>query len=221
MCGRFALSIPMNELMDYFEVEDGVEFATRYNIAPTQDVLVVRNNTENKREFALVRWGLIPSWQNEEDISSDWINARAETAAEKPLFKNAFKQRRCLIVADGFYEWQKGKTKTPFYIYKKDGKPLAMAGLWEQWESKSGEAIESCTILTSNANRLVKPIHHRMPAILQRPEFATWLNVENQNVEKLQHLLRPYEAENLASYAVSTFVNSPTHEGKECVQQVG
>lgn len=217
MCGRFALSIPIEELMDYFEVEEVVEFLPRYNIAPSQPVMVVRANENNQRDFAFLRWGLIPPWQKEEDIGSDWINARAETVSEKPLFKSSFQKKRCLIVAEGFYEWKKGKTKVPYFIHKKDNKPLAFAGLWEHWENQQGKIIESCTILTSEANRLLETIHTRMPVILQRTEFESWLNVENQNLNKLQLMLRAYEPENLDAYPVSTFVNNPTHEGRNCI----
>lgn len=233
MCGRFSLATTMMDIMDYFGIEETVEFSSkdnghhathfnivpRYNIAPSQDILVVRNDDTNHKELSIMRWGLIPKWQKEQDIGSKWINARSETVHEKPLFKYAFKHHRCLLVADGFYEWQQTKVKKPYYIHSKDGKPFGIAGLWERWESEEGKIIDSCTLLTTDANALMKPIHNRMPVILSKSQFSTWLDIENQNTENLQKLLHPYQDDNLESFPVSTFVNNPRNEGVDCVKR--
>jgi putative SOS response-associated peptidase YedK len=219
MCGRFTLAAPVENIMEYFGINECIALKPRYNIAPSQDILTIRTNNNQQREFAIMRWGLIPKWQKEEYISAQWINARAETADEKPLFKDAFKHRRCLIVADGFYEWQQGKTKVPYYIHNNNGKLIAMAGLWESWKGKEGKIIESCTILTTEANTVVKSIHHRMPVILPQAAFDLWLSQQEQATEQLQQLLKTNQVVNLTSYAVSTLVNSPTNDNKECIEK--
>jgi putative SOS response-associated peptidase YedK len=221
MCGRFTLTSSIDTLLEYFGITQPVGLTPRYNIAPSQNVLVVRQNDKNSRSFDYMRWGLIPSWLKEEDISSQWINARAETAAIKPLFKHAFKQRRCLIAADGFYEWERTASKTPYYIHKVDGKPFGIAGLWEQWHNTtSNKLIESCTLLTTEANELLKPIHNRMPVILDASNFEYWLNPSNHDTDRLQKLLAPYTGNNFESYPITTYVNNPRHETIQCINRI-
>ncbi|MCJ7700742.1 MAG: SOS response-associated peptidase, partial [Anaerolineales bacterium] len=178
MCGRFTLTVDPADLQEaFYWVNFGnASLSPRYNIAPTQGVAVVTNNGENKLDF--FTWGLVPFWAKDPSIGNRMINARAETLAEKPSFRNAFKRRRCLILADGFYEWKKipdNKTKIPTYIRLKDGKPFAFAGLWENWHSPDGSQILSTTIITTQPNDLVKPIHNRMPVILPEDSYQAWL----------------------------------------------
>jgi putative SOS response-associated peptidase YedK len=177
-------------------------------------VAVVRFDVEHqRREFALVRWGLIPSWAQEAGMGNRLINARAETAAEKPAFRYAFRKRRCLIPADGFYEWQKqGSKKQPFLVRRRDGHPLALAGLWEVWRSPEQQDIESCTILTTAANDAVRPLHDRMPAILEPKDYDLWLDSQVQEPERVQPLLRPYRSEDLVLVPVSPRVNNPRND---------
>ena len=198
--------------------------APRYNVAPTQPVVVVRtvstsstNVVSPKRELTFLLWGLIPSWAKDPKIGSSLINARAETVAEKPSFRAAFKRRRCLVLADGFYEWQKleGK-KQPLFIHMADRQPFALAGLWESWHSPDGGIIDTCTILTTSPNELMEPIHNRMPVILEPEDYNTWLIPDDQPDTAL-HLLRPFLAEKMAAYPVSTWVNSPAHDDVQCI----
>lgn len=220
MCGRFTLSSKTQSIAEYFGIDLPYDLKPRYNIAPSQDILVIRPSSEAKPIFCYMRWGLVPSWQKEEEISTKWINARSESIDEKPLFKKIFQHKRCLIIADGFYEWQSIKqAKHPYYIYKKDHQPFAFAGLWEHWESKKGKSIDSCIILTTEANPEVKLIHHRMPVILQKTQFPIWLNQEKTNTEMLKSLLRPYLPTDLTSHEVNTYVNSPRNENKNCIEK--
>lgn len=219
MCGRFTLTQSPEALAEVFHVQQLLDLEAQYNIAPTQTVVTVLHNAEsNKRQFQKLRWGLIPSWAKDPSISTKLINARAETIAEKPSFRSAFKQRRCLIVADGFYEWQRkqGK-KQPFYFRLKDEQPFGFAGLWEKWTNPEGEEINSCTIVTTTANELLEPIHDRMPVILAPQDYDLWLNPQEQKPQALQHLLSPYPASEMTSYPVSTVVNSPKHNSAECI----
>lgn len=181
-------------------------------------VTVLHNPESNKREFQRLRWGLIPSWAKDPAIASKLINARAETLAEKPSFRSAFKQRRCLVVADGFFEWQKqqGK-KQPFYFRLQHSQPFGFAGLWEKWRTPAGEEITSCTIVTTAANELLQPIHDRMPVILAPQDYDLWLDPQEQKPQALQHLLSPYPASQMTAYPVSTLVNSPKHNNPECI----
>jgi putative SOS response-associated peptidase YedK len=222
MCGRFTLNQPAEALAHIFHVQQVLDLAAKYNIAPTQMVATVLHKIGNdKREFQQLRWGLIPSWAKDLGIGAKLINARAETAAEKPSFRSAFKHRRCLVLADGFYEWQRqqGK-KQPFYFRLQDGQPFAFAGLWETWQSSSNEEITSCTILTTAANELLQPIHDRMPVILEQQDYDLWLNPQVQTPQLLQQLLRPYPAPAMTAYPVSTLVNNPRHNSPECVMPI-
>ena len=174
MCGRFTVDIPPELLVDIFGLADHPSIASRYNIAPTQQVPVIRRYGDGQNHLDLLHWGLIPSWATDPSISSRLINARSETVIEKPSFRQAIRYRRCLVLASGFYEWkQEGKEKQPWLIRLKDGSPMVFAGLWETWKSAEGGVIESCTILTTASNRLVAPLHDRMPVILSPDEYRT------------------------------------------------
>jgi putative SOS response-associated peptidase YedK len=231
MCGRFTLNQSAEALAQVFHVEPVLDLAADFNIAPTQMVATVLQNPESqKREFKQLHWGLIPSWAKDAGMGAKLINARAETVAEKPSFRSAFKHRRCLVLADGFYEWQRqqGK-KQPFYFRLEDGKPFGFAGLWEKWRpvraaSPTGEAgtpvneeIISCTILTTAANELLQPIHERMPVILEPKDYDLWLDSQVQTPQTLQQLLRPYAAPAMIAYPVSTLVNNSRHNSPECI----
>src|SRR5690606_9784813 len=219
MCGRFSLVAPGEELAELFQLDEVPRVQPRYNIAPTQPVAAVRMNPDTKRrEFTYFHWGLIPFWAKDTSMAGRMINARAETAAEKPSFRAAFKYRRCIIPASGFYEWQKlNGQKQPHYIYHADGRTLGFAGLWEHWQGADGSEIESCTILTTTPNDLMDQLHNRMPVILDPEDYGTWLQSDGQNLDELQHLLRPAPDEVLDAYPISTFVNRPQNEGPECV----
>ncbi len=218
MCGRFTLTLDDDGLRAAFPgFEPPKMAAPRYNVAPTQPVLAVPNNHPGKMEFML--WGLIPGWAKDMAIGSKMINARAETLAEKPSFKHAFKRRRCLILADGFYEWQTvpgAKAKQPMFIHLADRKPFAFAGLWETWHP-GDENILSCTIITTEPNELMSTIHTRMPVILPPSAWEEWLDPDEQQPEALAHLLTAYPASQMAAYPVSTLVNSPAYDSPECI----
>jgi putative SOS response-associated peptidase YedK len=212
MCGRYTLRTSAADLAEVFAVLNAIEWTPRFNIAPTQTVVAVRQN--GQRDFALLRWGLIPSWASDPKIGNRMINARADTVATKPSFRSAFKSRRCLIATDGFYEWQKkGDAKQPFFIHRKDDQPFAFAGIWERWK-REGEGIESCAIITTDANDLMKPLHDRMPVIIPPEEYDRWL------AEPDTGLLQPYPRDDLEAYPVATIVNSPRNERPECVKKV-
>ncbi len=166
MCGRFSLSSSMEKISDFFNIATSLQLSPQYNIYPGQDILIVRQKDKALREFLFAHWGFIPSWLKEEEISSKWINARIETVDIKPLFTESFKHKRCLIVADGFYEWSKAKIKQPYYFHLKNESPFGFAGIWTQWKNEKGKVIESCSILTTESNEVVKPVHSRMPIIL-------------------------------------------------------
>jgi len=218
MCGRFTLRVGPEQIANLFSVAQMPPLAARYNIAPTQPVLAVRASYAGSgREATYLNWGLIPSWAKDPGIGSRMINARSETAAQKPSFRAAFKYRRCLIPADGFYEWQKvAGGKQPQLIGLKEGGLFGLAGLWERWE-RDGSAIESCTILTTEANELLAPIHNRMPVILQEEDYDEWLDRSVQRADPLLHLMRPFPADLMTCTPVSTHVNNPRHEDPACV----
>ncbi len=220
MCGRFSLGTPATTLAAQFNLFDVPAWAPRYNIAPTQQTpTVVRAASQLARQFKLHRWGLIPPWAKDPGIGSQLINARAETVAIKPAFRKAFRERRCLILADGFFEWQRrGRHKQPCYIRMRDGRPFAFAGLWEYWEGPEGSAIDSCTILTTTANELVGTLHDRMPVILAPQDYDLWLDPAILEAERLQSLLRAYPSEEMTACPVSTRVNNPANDSPECVE---
>lgn len=207
MCGRFTLAVPAEQVAAQFQLPTAPELAPRYNIAPTQQIAVVRAGDAD-RTLSMMRWGLVPSWAKELSIGARMINARAETAAEKPAFRSAMKQRRCLIPADGFYEWQaQPGGKQPFHIRMADGRPFAFAGLWEQWRTPEGQWLETCTILTTSANELMRQLHDRMPVIIPPEQYALWLDPALHDTEPLQELLTPYPAEEMTARPVSKAVN--------------
>jgi putative SOS response-associated peptidase YedK len=218
MCGRFTLTVDPDELQQRFGLSQPppADLAPRYNIAPSQAVAVVANAPERKLE--LFQWGLIPSWAKDPKIGNKLINARAETLAEKPAFRTALKRRRCLVVADGFYEWKKlDGRKQPMYIQLKDGRPFAFAGLWEVWRSPEGEPLKTCTIITTEPNTLLEDIHNRMPAILPPEAYDVWLAPGELSADAALPLLRPYDAAEMRAVPVSTRVNSPSDDSPELV----
>lgn len=219
MCGRYTLS-KLEQLLRQFPgiLELPAELVGRFNIAPTQAVPVVADASPDRLQF--MHWGLVPSWAKDPSIGSRMINARSETVAEKPAFRAALKRRRCLIPADGFYEWRKqadGKTKTPMYIRLKTGEPFAFAGLWETWHDPAGGELVSCTVLTTSPNALMESIHDRMPVILPSDAYAAWLSRE-ENVDAVTPLLRPYPADEMEAYAVSRRVNSPRNDDSRLLE---
>ena len=217
MCGRYTL-IKLAEFTDMFPWIRGPDSAVpgRFNVAPSQAVAVVANTAEPKVDF--YSWGLVPSWAKDRSIGNKMINARAETLAEKPAFRTALRRRRCLLPADGFYEWKvEGKTKTPMYITRADGKPFAFAGLWEMWHAADGSALPSCTIITVAPNDLMKTIHDRMPAMLAEEDYRAWLEPAEKETGAMMGMLRPYPAELLTVRPVSRVVNSPKNEGPDCI----
>lgn len=223
MCGRFTLIADMDLIVHRFKIaylSDGLQLLPRYNIAPSQQVLAVVNDGEKNR-LGQLRWGLIPSWAKDTRIGNKLINARAETVDEKASFRRSFARRRCLILADSFYEWKQGDgKKMPFRIRLKSGELFAFAGLWDRWVSPEGEAVYSCTIVTTSANALMTDIHGRMPVILQREDEEVWLDRGYDESDDLKQLLQPYPAEQMEAYEVSPFVNSPRHDTSECIKRV-
>lgn len=222
MCGRFSLTADPNTLQGAFpEFKVPTQITPRYNVAPTQPVAVVPNDGRRAVDFFV--WGLIPFWAKDPSIGSRMINARAETLAEKPSFKHAFRRRRCLVLADGFYEWQKrpgSKVKVPYYIRMEAGEPFAFAGLWENWQAPDGSEIKSCTIITTEPNALVGKIHNRMPVILPPSAYEDWLDPAERAPQTLQGLLRPFPALELVAYPISTLVNNPANDVPEVIQPV-
>ena len=219
MCGRYSLTSPLEAVQQLFDVTGGGNLAPRYNIAPTQTVPVVRRDdaAPSGRELAQLAWGLVPSWAKDPTMGARMINARAETVAEKPSFRSAYRRRRCLVPADGFYEWKKENGgKQPYRIAFADNRPFAFAGLWEHWQGRDGSEIESFTIITTEANDQLRPIHHRMPVILDPGAYGAWLEVDNDDGAAL---LKPYAGAELDAYPVSRHVNSPRNDDAECIQR--
>ncbi len=220
MCGRFTLALDPDEIEAAFELSAPKDWTARYNVAPTQPIAVIANAANRKIE--VFRWGLIPGWASDIKIGSRMINARAETLAEKPSYRTALKKRRCLVLADGFYEWKKDKKgKTPMYIQLKGGKPFAFAGLWEVWKSADKkETIKSCTIITTEPNALMSDIHDRMPVILSPKAYDLWLAADEMTADQLLPLLKPFPTSQMKAVAVSTLVNSPAADVPECIVPV-
>ncbi len=224
MCGRFVSKAEKAKIEKEFKVKIGDDklAAPRYNIAPTQMIDAIAE-IENAREILSFKWGLIPSWAKDDSIGSKLINARAETLREKPSFRDAFRSRRCIIPASGFYEWQKTSTgpKQPFYFYLKEKEVFGFAGLWEEWlDKQTGEMTETCTIITTEANEVLKPVHDRMPVILKNSDYDFWLDKKVKDTNKLQNLLVPFPAEEMDSHAVSRAVNIATADSAELVVPV-
>jgi putative SOS response-associated peptidase YedK len=224
MCGRYTLTTPAETLRALFEVNEWVRMRARYNIAPMQEAPIVRRTKEGgDREAAMARWGLVPHWADDPSIGNRMINARGETASSKPAYRDSFRKRRCLVPADGFYEWQKTDDgKRPMLIRLEEPRPLAFAGLWSVWSPKEGGEdgrLETYTILTTNANRTLRGIHERMPVILDPDQFDAWLDPEAETSD-LEAMLRPY-GDGLSLQQVSTRVNSPKHDDPSLIEPVG
>jgi putative SOS response-associated peptidase YedK len=219
MCGRYNLYATSAEIQAFFDLfrDEDLIWPARYNIAPTQSVLAVRQ-TGSHRIAVPMRWGLIPFWASDTKLAASMINARAETLAEKPAFRAAFQRRRCLIPANGFYEWQTGtgKTKQPFHIHQRDHQILAFAGLWERWD-KGGQPVESCTIITTSANDLMQPLHDRMPVILPSSQWAAWLDTQVP-ASAVSNFLVPCAADDLQAVPISSLVNHVKNETIECLR---
>ena len=222
MCGRFALYSDPLTLARRFQAEPPSDYGPHFNIAPTQPILMLREKMM-QREFVYARWGLVPHWAKEIKTGYSMINARAETVDQRPAFRSAFHRRRCLIPADGFYEWQVrsgAKIKQPWFVTLKERQPMALAGLWEVWRSPEGERLESCTIIVTDANELMKPIHDRMPVILPPDDWKTWLDPGYCDTVALKSLLRPYPSEEMAAWPVGTLVNNPRNDTPSCIEAV-
>jgi len=218
MCGRFTLTADLSTLQEAFpfvHMPEGMQ--PRYNIAPSQPVAVVPNDGRNQLDFFV--WGLIPSWAKDPSIGNRMINARAETLQEKPSFRNAFRRRRCLVLADGFYEWKKeGQGKIPTYIRLASGSPFAFAGLWESWNAPDGSNVLSCTIITTQPNEFMAKIHNRMPVILPESSYSLWLESGEQDTRRLADLLAAYTSGEMQAYPVSPLVNNPKNDVPELIQ---
>jgi len=221
MCGRFVRVSLLDVIQELFELADiACDVPPSYNITPAQPLAAIVHEGHARRLVSL-RWGLIPPWAKDPSIGNRLINARAETLAQKPSFRNAFKRRRCLIVADGFYEWRKTDTrKVPMYIHLRSGQPFGFAGLFERWTSSEGLPIDTCTIITTGPNELMQSIHHRMPVILAREQHALWLDPAVEDERRLLPVLQPYPAAEMDAYDVSRLVNSPTHDSPLCIAPV-
>jgi len=231
MCGRFSLFATPEEIANFFSVRLPEAGSTRgsgprYNVAPTSEVMAVRQSDDGeRRELAMLRWGLVPQWAKGPGNGPLMINARAETVAEKPAFRGPFRSRRCLVIANGFFEWKKSpQGKQPYYFQVDGGDLFAFAGIWDVWKGGAVEACESCAIITTTANDVTKPVHDRMPVILEDQSWETWLQGARDPVpspEDLQRLLRPFPAERMSAFPVSTIVNSPKNDVAECVVPFG
>ena len=221
MCGRYSLIADISELQERFDFDSsGLTHTPRYNVAPTQMALTVTNGSGRRGSY--MRWGLIPSWAKSPSVGSRMINARAETLAERPSFRTAFQRRRCLVLADGFYEWErKGSSGRPMRIVMASGEPFAFAGLWDAWRDPNGEVVRSCTIITIAANDLLSPIHDRMPVILPRELESLWLDRGIQDPAALGDILMLYPTDAMEAYEVSSLVNSPANDGPEVVVPAG
>lgn len=228
MCGRYTLTVFQEQLADAFELYELEHLEPRYNIAPTQLAPVVRVPGESgRRELAMYKWGLIPHWARGPMIGSRMINARAETASEKPAFRTAMKRQRCLVPCTGFYEWKvldsaaKKPAKQPYYIHRRDEGVFAFAGLWDRWRSPEGEEIGSFTILTTEPNELMRELHDRMPVIIPRQAYGVWLDNQLLDTERLAFLLRPFPDGELVAHPVSNRMNNPKYDDPSCIQAVG
>jgi putative SOS response-associated peptidase YedK len=218
MCGRFAFYSPVEAAAALFGVDASLDIKPRYNIAPTQDIAAIRNDKDGERELVMLRWGLVPFWAKDPSIGNRMINARAETVAEKPSYRNAYKHRRCLVLADGFYEWQRqGETKTPFFICLESGQPFALAGLWENWTDKeTGESLQTTTLITTDANEFMAQLHHRMPVILEADTATDWLAGSNELLDDVAAITPPLQA-----WPVDRRVNNARNEGEDLVSAAG
>jgi putative SOS response-associated peptidase YedK len=220
MCGRFEIHSAIELIAKIFGIHEwDIEYSPSYNIAPSQDILLAVN--DGKRRLVKSRWGFVPSWSKELSAGYKMINARAESVADKPSFRQAFQNQRCLVVADGFYEWKKeGPTKRPFYIRLKSGEPIGFAGLYNVWKSPEGEQICTSTIITTDANEIIQPLHDRMPAIASPGAYDLWLDPTIHDKALLQNILKPYASEAIDIYEVTPKVNSPKNNSPENIQKI-
>ena len=218
MCGRFAFYSPSEATAALFGVSGSVEVEPRYNIAPTQYIAAIRNDDEEGREIVMLRWGLVPFWAKDTAIGNRMINARAETVAEKPSYRAAYRHRRCIVLADGFYEWQRqGDQKVPHFISLASGEPFALAGLWEVWKDRqTGESLQTTTLITTEANDFMAPLHHRMPAVLEPPTADEWLAGSNDLLDDVAARTPPLQA-----WPVDRRVNNARNEGEELIEAAG
>jgi putative SOS response-associated peptidase YedK len=220
MCGRFSNRTSAERIKKEFHVSEAPSVEARYNIAPTQKILGISQES-SEREAKTFKWGLVPSWAKDESMGARLINARSETVSEKPAFREAFKRRRLIIPVDGYYEWQKtGGRKQPYYYTMQDERPFGFAGLWDRWKSPEGEVLETCTILTTEANNKAKEIHDRMPVILHAEDYDLWLGEDIRKLDLLKELLRPYPSTEMIAYPVSTLVNNVRVDRAELIKQV-
>lgn len=225
MCGRFAQTTELTTLLKRFSffgnIEDAAGVIPRYNIAPSQRVPIILRDDQGVKLEAM-KWGLIPSWAHEHGTGNGLVNARSETLSEKPSFKEAYRKRRCLVPATGFFEWKNGfgRTKTPHYFHRRDGAAFCMAGLWESWIDPGDHEVRTFTIVTTEANEAVEPLHHRMPAMLDTNSEEVWLDSAVENGSDLQDLLVPFESELMASHGVTPMLNSVAYEGADCVERM-
>jgi putative SOS response-associated peptidase YedK len=221
MCGRFVITAPVPIIAELFDLGGMPELAPRYNVAPTQTIPAVRAIDDKGRELVLLRWGLIPSWAKDKKLAASLINARSDSVAEKPAFRSAFKRRRCLIPADGFYEWKTADGKKQPYLFRLiDNRPFAFAGLWERWHGPEGD-VESCTLITTDANEVVRPVHNRMPVILDRNAYGNWLDPNVNDKQTLQALLQPFDPSVMIAQAVSLHVNNARNDDPGCLLPAG
>jgi putative SOS response-associated peptidase YedK len=220
VCGRFVTDIPPEELAKIFGLVEAPKLEPRFNVAPTQLSAVVRNQGDRNR-LDLLKWGFVPGWSKDLSFGSHLINARSESVAEKPVFRHAIKYRRCIIPASGFYEWShSGSRKQPYYIRMADQTPMCMAGVWELWKAPDGSELETFAILTTAANKLVEPIHDRMPVILHPDRFTLWLSHNMHDPEQLQQLYQPFPAEQLEAFKVPDLVNNTRFDSPACIAPV-
>jgi putative SOS response-associated peptidase YedK len=218
MCGRYLLISPVEAMRRFFDVGGLLNLPPRYNIAPTQDAPVVRLDKEGRRELILMRWGLVPLWAKDLSIGARCINARADSVAEKPAFRDAFERRRCLVPADGFFEWEKkGKVKQPWRIGPAEDGLMALAGVWERWRAPDGGVVRSYAVVTTDANELVRPLHDRMPVVVPPERFADWLEPQTR-AERLREIMRPYPAERMRAFPVSRRVNDVRNDDAGCIE---
>lgn len=220
MCGRFSNRTSAEKIKKEFKVEEAPSVEARYNIAPTQKILGI-SQENGEREAGIFKWGLVPSWAKDASMGARLINARSETVHEKPTFREAFKRRRCIIPADGYYEWQKtGGRKQPYYFTMRDERLFGFAGLWDRWKSPEGEILETCTILTTEANEKARDIHDRMPVILSASDYDLWLDEDVRKLELLKEPFRPYPSKEMSAYPVSTLVNNVRVDRAELIEQL-
>jgi putative SOS response-associated peptidase YedK len=215
MCGRFALKAPVAELAARFSLDEAVDLAPRYNIAPGTDIPAIRHSPDGKRVMHLLRWGLVPHWAKDPSMGAKLSNARGETIAEKPSFRDAFKRRRCLVPADGFYEWKaEGRLKQPYYFSMKSGEPFALGGVWESWRAPDGSILRTCCLITTGPNEIMLPVHDRMPVIVSPDDHEAWLTAESRDALEL---IRPFPNDEMQSWAVGKRVSKSSEEGSELI----